>query len=43
FAKTNYPCLRGNSGLKVSECFSHGTATFSIMGDIHTRRCPCVN
>ena len=24
----------------LSECFSHGTATFMIMGDICTRRCP---
>jgi len=25
----------------ISECFSHGTATFMIMGEICTRRCPC--
>jgi lipoic acid synthetase len=25
---------------KQGECFSHGTATFMIMGDICTRRCP---
>mgnify|MGYP000433186897 CR=1 FL=1 len=24
----------------ISECFSHGTATFMIMGEICTRRCP---
>ena len=24
----------------IGECFSHGTATFMIMGDICTRRCP---
>ncbi len=24
----------------LAECFSHGTATFMIMGDICTRRCP---
>ena len=24
----------------LTECFSHGTATFMIMGDICTRRCP---
>ena len=24
----------------LGECFSHGTATFMIMGDICTRRCP---
>ena len=24
----------------LSECFNHGTATFMIMGDICTRRCP---
>lgn len=24
----------------LSECFSHGTATFMILGDICTRRCP---
>ena len=24
----------------LNECFSHGTATFMIMGDICTRRCP---
>ncbi len=24
----------------LSECFTHGTATFMIMGDICTRRCP---
>lgn len=24
----------------LSECFSHGTATFMIMGDLCTRRCP---
>ncbi len=24
----------------LSECFSHGTATFMIMGDMCTRRCP---
>jgi lipoic acid synthetase len=24
----------------LSECFSHGTATFMIMGEICTRRCP---
>ena len=24
----------------LSECFSHGTATFMIMGDVCTRRCP---
>ena len=24
----------------LGECFSHGTATFLIMGDICTRRCP---
>jgi len=24
----------------LGECFSHGTATFMIMGDIYTRRCP---
>ena len=24
----------------LSECFGHGTATFMIMGDICTRRCP---
>ncbi len=24
----------------LSECFSHGTATFMIMGDICTRKCP---
>ena len=24
----------------IGECFSHGTATFMIMGDIGTRRCP---
>ena len=24
----------------ISECWSHGTATFMIMGDICTRRCP---
>ena len=26
----------------LSECFSHGTATFMIMGEICTRRCPFV-
>ena len=24
----------------LSECFQHGTATFMIMGDLCTRRCP---
>lgn len=24
----------------IGECFSHGTATFMIMGDVCTRRCP---
>ena len=24
----------------LGECFSHGTATFMIMGDMCTRRCP---
>ena len=24
----------------LAECFSHGTATFMIMGDLCTRRCP---
>ena len=24
----------------LGECFNHGTATFMIMGDICTRRCP---
>ncbi len=24
----------------LGECFSHGTATFMILGDIYTRRCP---
>jgi len=24
----------------IGECFSHGTATFMVMGDICTRRCP---
>ena len=24
----------------LGECFSHGTATFMIMGDVCTRRCP---
>lgn len=24
----------------LSECFSHGTATFMVLGDICTRRCP---
>ncbi len=24
----------------LGECFAHGTATFMIMGDICTRRCP---
>ena len=24
----------------LGECFSHGTATFMIMGDLCTRRCP---
>ncbi|MBX6392920.1 MAG: lipoyl synthase, partial [Burkholderiales bacterium] len=24
----------------IGECFGHGTATFMIMGDICTRRCP---
>jgi len=24
----------------LGECFTHGTATFMIMGDICTRRCP---
>ena len=24
----------------IGECFSYGTATFMIMGDICTRRCP---
>ncbi|HYQ93010.1 MAG TPA: lipoyl synthase, partial [Candidatus Competibacteraceae bacterium] len=24
----------------LGECFGHGTATFMIMGDICTRRCP---
>ena len=24
----------------IGECFSHGTATFMIMGEICTRRCP---
>ena len=24
----------------IGECFSHGTATFMIMGDTCTRRCP---
>src|SRR5512143_2956091 len=24
----------------IGECFSHGTATFMIMGDLCTRRCP---
>ena len=24
----------------LSECFDHGTATFMILGDICTRRCP---
>ena len=24
----------------IGECFNHGTATFMIMGDICTRRCP---
>jgi len=24
----------------IAECFSHGTATFMIMGDVCTRRCP---
>ena len=28
------------SCLNLSECFSHGTATFMIMGEICTRRCP---
>ena len=27
----------------LGECFSHGTATFMIMGDICTRRCPFCN
>ena len=24
----------------ISECYSHGTATFMILGDLCTRRCP---
>jgi lipoic acid synthetase len=28
------------SGPNLGECFSHGTATFMIMGDVCTRRCP---
>ena len=24
----------------IGECYSHGTATFMILGDICTRRCP---
>ncbi len=24
----------------IGECFSHGTATFMILGDVCTRRCP---
>ena len=24
----------------IGECFSHGTATFMILGDVYTRRCP---
>ena len=24
----------------LGECFSHGTATFMVMGDVCTRRCP---
>ena len=27
----------------LGECFSHGTATFMIMGDVCTRRCPFCN
>ena len=27
----------------LGECFSHGTATFMIMGDLCTRRCPFCN
>ncbi len=27
----------------LAECFSHGTATFMIMGDLCTRRCPFCN
>jgi len=32
--------LRGGSCPNIGECFGHGTATFMIMGDLCTRRCP---
>jgi len=32
--------VRGGSCPNLGECFGKGTATFMIMGDICTRRCP---
>ena len=32
--------VRGSSGPNIGECFGKGTATFMILGDLCTRRCP---
>ena len=35
--------VRGGIVSEPPECFSHGTATFMVMGDLCTRRCPFCN
>ena len=34
------PCARRRRVPNLGECFSHGTATFMVMGELCTRRCP---
>ena len=38
-AKLNTVCEEASCP-NIGECFGHGTATFMIMGDLCTRRCP---
>ena len=37
---TSIRCVRRRAVRNIGECFGKGTATFMIMGDIATRRCP---